>query len=40
MQIPADGTNYKTLNEEGLNLLGIVGIKDPCRPGAKKAIDS
>ena len=40
MQIPADGTNYKTLNEEGLTLLGIVGIKDPCRPGAKEAIDA
>ncbi|PWA41665.1 Calcium-transporting P-type ATPase, subfamily IIB [Artemisia annua] len=40
MQIPADGTNYKTLNEEGLTLLGIVGIKDPCRPGEKEAIDT
>ncbi|GJV87881.1 calcium-transporting ATPase 12, plasma membrane-type-like protein [Tanacetum coccineum] len=39
-QIPTDGTNYKTINEEGLTLLGIVGIKDPCRPGAKKAIDA
>ncbi|KAI3787782.1 hypothetical protein L2E82_00209 [Cichorium intybus] len=38
-QIPK-GTNYKTLNEEGLTLLGIVGIKDPCRPGAKEAIDA
>nr|XP_043609029.1 putative calcium-transporting ATPase 13, plasma membrane-type [Erigeron canadensis] len=35
-----DGTAYKTLNEEGLTLLGIVGIKDPCRPGAKEAIDA
>ncbi|XP_023749222.1 putative calcium-transporting ATPase 13, plasma membrane-type [Lactuca sativa] len=38
-QIPK-GTNYKTLNEEQLTLLGIVGIKDPCRPGAKEAIDA
>ncbi|CAH1417734.1 unnamed protein product [Lactuca virosa] len=38
-QIP-NGTNYKTLNEEQLTLLGIVGIKDPCRPGAKEAIDA
>ncbi|KAI3668109.1 hypothetical protein L6452_43184 [Arctium lappa] len=35
-----DGTTYKTLNEEGLTLLGIVGIKDPCRPGVKEAIDT
>ncbi|KAL7598533.1 hypothetical protein Lser_V15G27186 [Lactuca serriola] len=38
-QIPK-GTDYKTLNEEQLTLLGIVGIKDPCRPGAKEAIDA
>ncbi|KAI3682685.1 hypothetical protein L1987_82845 [Smallanthus sonchifolius] len=29
-----------TLTEDGLTLLGIVGIKDPCRPGAKEAIDT
>ncbi|KAJ0610384.1 putative P-type Ca(2+) transporter [Helianthus annuus] len=29
-----------TLSEEGLTLLGIIGIKDPCRPGAKLAIDA
>ncbi|GJX14244.1 calcium-transporting ATPase 12, plasma membrane-type-like protein [Tanacetum coccineum] len=28
------------LTEDGLTLLGIVGLKDPCRPGAKKAIDT
>ncbi|KAJ4828597.1 Calcium-transporting ATPase 12, plasma membrane-type [Turnera subulata] len=27
------------LQEDGLTLLGIVGLKDPCRPGAKKAVD-
>ncbi|CAI9781213.1 unnamed protein product [Fraxinus pennsylvanica] len=27
-------------NEDDLTLLGIVGLKDPCRPGAKKAIES
>ncbi|KAL9168725.1 hypothetical protein ABFS82_04G034000 [Erythranthe guttata] len=27
-------------NEEDLTLLGIVGMKDPCRPGARKAIQS
>lgn len=27
------------LQEHGLTLLGIVGIKDPCRPRAKKAVE-
>ncbi|XP_025013457.2 calcium-transporting ATPase 12, plasma membrane-type [Ricinus communis] len=27
------------LQEDGLTLLGIVGLKDPCRPGAKKAVE-
>ncbi|KAI3760125.1 hypothetical protein L1987_50515 [Smallanthus sonchifolius] len=35
-----EGTDYQTLPEEGLTLLGIVGLKDPCRPGAKKAIET
>ncbi|PWA88332.1 Calcium-transporting P-type ATPase, subfamily IIB [Artemisia annua] len=38
-QIPKDGT-YKTLNEQGLTLLGIVGIKDPCRPGVREAVNA
>ncbi|ESQ47569.1 hypothetical protein EUTSA_v10022129mg, partial [Eutrema salsugineum] len=29
----------KKLKEENLTLLGIVGIKDPCRPGVKKAVE-
>ncbi|CAN6990655.1 unnamed protein product [Brassica rapa subsp. trilocularis] len=29
----------KKLKEEKLSLLGIVGIKDPCRPGVKKAVE-
>ncbi|KAJ0699145.1 putative P-type Ca(2+) transporter [Helianthus annuus] len=33
-----DGT--ETLTEEGLTLLGIVGLKDPCRLGSKKAIET
>ncbi|GAB2210221.1 hypothetical protein Drorol1_Dr00015481 [Drosera rotundifolia] len=28
------------LREEGLTLLGMVGLKDPCRPGVKKAVES
>ncbi|XP_022760199.1 putative calcium-transporting ATPase 13, plasma membrane-type [Durio zibethinus] len=29
----------KKLNEDCLTLLGLVGIKDPCRPGVKKAVE-
>ncbi|KAI8522969.1 hypothetical protein RHMOL_Rhmol13G0038500 [Rhododendron molle] len=29
---------HQKLEEDGMTLLGIVGLKDPCRPGAKKAI--
>lgn len=35
-----EGDDYQTLTEERLTLLGIIGLKDPCRPGAKKAIDT
>ncbi|KAM6566262.1 hypothetical protein CsatA_025390 [Cannabis sativa] len=30
----------ETLQEDGLTLLGMVGIKDPCRPGVKKAVEA
>lgn len=33
---PEDGLNIK---EDGLTLIGLVGIKDPCRPGVKKAVE-
>ncbi|PPD82619.1 hypothetical protein GOBAR_DD20451 [Gossypium barbadense] len=29
----------KKLKEDNLTLLGLVGIKDPCRPGVKKAVE-
>ncbi|GLT99512.1 hypothetical protein SLE2022_169490 [Rubroshorea leprosula] len=29
----------KKLKEENLTLLGLIGIKDPCRPGVKKAVE-
>ncbi|GKV43778.1 hypothetical protein SLEP1_g51031 [Rubroshorea leprosula] len=29
----------KKLKEENLTLLGLVGVKDPCRPGVKKAVE-
>ncbi|KAL3728099.1 hypothetical protein ACJRO7_032793 [Eucalyptus globulus] len=28
------------LEEDGLTLLGIVGIKDPCRPGVRRAVSA
>ncbi|XP_060671475.1 putative calcium-transporting ATPase 13, plasma membrane-type [Ziziphus jujuba] len=34
-----DSDGHKTMKEEGLVLLGLVGIKDPCRPGVKKAVE-
>ncbi|CAK7346516.1 unnamed protein product [Dovyalis caffra] len=34
-----DGEPHQTLQEDGLTLLGIVGLKDPCRIGAKKAVE-
>ncbi|EOA32763.1 hypothetical protein CARUB_v10016069mg [Capsella rubella] len=34
-----DNEDIKKLKEENLSLLGIVGIKDPCRPGVKKAVE-
>ncbi|KAK6164625.1 hypothetical protein DH2020_001489 [Rehmannia glutinosa] len=33
-------TTTKNLSEKDLTLLGIVGMKDPCRPGGRKAIQS
>ncbi|POO02078.1 P-type ATPase [Trema orientale] len=35
-----DSEGHDTLQEDGLILLGLVGIKDPCRPGAKKAVEA
>ncbi|KAK0607897.1 hypothetical protein LWI29_022203 [Acer saccharum] len=35
-----DGADdLKKLDEDNLSLLGLVGIKDPCRLGAKKAVE-
>ncbi|KAJ7979970.1 Calcium-transporting ATPase [Quillaja saponaria] len=33
-----DEAENKKLKEDGLILLGLVGIKDPCRPGVNKAV--
>ncbi|KAJ4969039.1 hypothetical protein NE237_015740 [Protea cynaroides] len=34
-----DGKIHEKLSEEGLILLGLVGLKDPCRPGVKNAVE-
>ncbi|KAL3506553.1 hypothetical protein ACH5RR_031935 [Cinchona calisaya] len=34
-----NGEIQETLQEKNLILLGIVGLKDPCRPGVKKAVE-
>ncbi|XP_059645260.1 putative calcium-transporting ATPase 13, plasma membrane-type [Cornus florida] len=33
-----DGIAHQMLNENDVTLLGLVGIKDPCRPCVKKAV--
>ncbi|KAJ8762536.1 hypothetical protein K2173_007975 [Erythroxylum novogranatense] len=33
-----NGAEGKKIEDEALILIGIVGIKDPCRPGVKKAV--
>ncbi|KAI3668098.1 hypothetical protein L6452_43173 [Arctium lappa] len=37
---PKHNKDGKTPNEQGLTLLGVVGIKNPCRPGVKEAIET
>ncbi|XP_057960421.1 putative calcium-transporting ATPase 13, plasma membrane-type [Malania oleifera] len=34
------GQDHKRLQETGLTLLGLVGLKDPCRPGVRVAVES
>ncbi|KAM7256295.1 hypothetical protein ACFE04_012036 [Oxalis oulophora] len=40
IKINDDGKIQGPLKEDGLTLLGIVGLKDPCRPGVKKAVEA
>ncbi|PON79949.1 P-type ATPase [Parasponia andersonii] len=35
-----DSAGHEKLQDDGLILLGLVGIKDPCRPGVKKAVEA
>lgn len=39
MEYNEDGNTHIRLKEDSLTLLGIVGIRDPCRPGVKKAVE-
>ncbi|XP_073286804.1 putative calcium-transporting ATPase 13, plasma membrane-type [Primulina huaijiensis] len=34
-----DGEIYNKVQDTGLTFLGLVGLKDPCRPGVKKAVE-
>ena len=34
-----DGEGNTMVKDNGLTLLGLVGIKDPCRPGVKKSVE-
>jgi Ca2+-transporting ATPase len=38
-QVSEEDQENKKLKEDGLTLLGLVGLKDPCRPGVKKAVE-
>ncbi|MQL80083.1 hypothetical protein Taro_012532 [Colocasia esculenta] len=35
-----DEGEVQELQEDGLTLLGVVGLKDPCRPGVRKAVET
>ncbi|XP_058086640.1 calcium-transporting ATPase 12, plasma membrane-type-like [Magnolia sinica] len=35
-----DGVQIEKLSEDGLTLLGMVGLKDPCRPGVRMAVEA
>ncbi|XP_027352017.1 calcium-transporting ATPase 12, plasma membrane-type [Abrus precatorius] len=35
-----DKDAHQVLRKDGLTLLGIVGLKDPCRPDVKKAVET
>jgi Ca2+-transporting ATPase len=38
-QVSEEDQENKKLKEDGLTLLGLVGLKDPCRPRVKKAVE-
>ncbi|XP_062101804.1 calcium-transporting ATPase 12, plasma membrane-type-like isoform X2 [Humulus lupulus] len=40
MEYTDDNKTQPKLKEDGLTLLGVVGLKDPCRPGVKQAVET
>ncbi|KAM7462868.1 hypothetical protein LguiA_030989 [Lonicera macranthoides] len=38
-EVSLDEKPHQKIEDESLTLLGLVGLKDPCRPGAKKAVE-
>ncbi|KAF9618615.1 hypothetical protein IFM89_002310 [Coptis chinensis] len=40
LEYDEEGKVRQPLNDDGLTFLGLVGIKDPCRPGVKKAVQA
>ncbi|XP_057965585.1 calcium-transporting ATPase 12, plasma membrane-type isoform X2 [Malania oleifera] len=40
MECNKEGLTNQLLEEDGLTLLGIIGLKDPCRRGVKEAVDT
>ncbi|XP_045814694.1 putative calcium-transporting ATPase 13, plasma membrane-type [Trifolium pratense] len=39
-ELGGEGGNKMVVKDDGLTLLGLVGIKDPCRPGVKTAVEA
>jgi Ca2+-transporting ATPase len=38
--VEESGQVLEKLEDSGLTLLGLVGFKDPCRPGVRTAVES
>ncbi|KAM7462870.1 hypothetical protein LguiA_030993 [Lonicera macranthoides] len=38
-EVSLDEKPHQKIEDDSLTLLGLVGLKDPCRPGAKKAVE-
>ncbi|XP_026412910.1 putative calcium-transporting ATPase 13, plasma membrane-type [Papaver somniferum] len=38
LEYKEDGKTHQSLKDDNLTLLGLVGIKDPCRPGVNQAV--
>ncbi|KAM7462866.1 hypothetical protein LguiA_030987 [Lonicera macranthoides] len=38
-QVSQDEQPHQNIDDKSLTLVGLVGLKDPCRPGTKKAVE-